>query len=613
MNSPQQSAPEPDAIGLWEQFRRHMPRYGIGLLLLAAYQYLQFWIDTHIAKAINAASGGGGFEFGGSNFALRLGVGLIGVAILAFVIRVMSRVAIFNAGRIGEYELRRGLLRRLQALGPSFYSRMSTGEIMSRATNDLGQVRLLLGFGVLNAINTLFALVSALSVMLPLSTPLTLAAMAPLPILMLVTRRFSRRMFSYTKDNQAAIGALSDQVQTSIAGVRVVRSFALEESELARFDKKNADYLDKSLMLARLRGSFGPIMQSITALGGVIVFWYGGHLMLADKLDPGEFLAFSRALSRLTWPLISLGFLVGLVQRGRASYSRLKEVFDAKPDIVDGDERLPEPVLGKLSVRHLSFSYGDNQVLEDVSFDLEPGKSLAVVGRTGSGKSSLAVLLARLMPTPRGTVFLDGKDICDLPLEQVRGVVGYAQQDAFLFSTTAGRNIGFVLDEPDTGPSLLTIRQAAGEAQVLDEILGLPDGFDTVVGERGVQLSGGQKQRVALARALVSEPKVLVLDDPLSAVDGRTEKNILEAIDRQRAQRGVVLITHRVAAAARCDRVIVLDQGRVVEQGTHQELCSAGGLYATFAEEQRLESELERIGAQELAAVDAGHVEGAPA
>lgn len=590
-----------------------MPRYGIGLLLLAAYQYLQFWIDTHIAKAINAASGGGGFEFGGSNFALRLGVGLIGVAILAFVIRVMSRVAIFNAGRIGEYELRRGLLRRLQALGPSFYSRMSTGEIMSRATNDLGQVRLLLGFGVLNAINTLFALVSALSVMLPLSTPLTLAAMAPLPILMLVTRRFSRRMFSYTKDNQAAIGALSDQVQTSIAGVRVVRSFALEESELARFDKKNADYLDKSLMLARLRGSFGPIMQSITALGGVIVFWYGGHLMLADKLDPGEFLAFSRALSRLTWPLISLGFLVGLVQRGRASYSRLKEVFDAKPDIVDGDERLPEPVLGKLSVRHLSFSYGENQVLEDVSFDLEPGKSLAVVGRTGSGKSSLAVLLARLMPTPRGTVFLDGKDICDLPLEQVRGVVGYAQQDAFLFSTTAGRNIGFVLDEPDTGPSLLTIRQAAGEAQVLDEILGLPDGFDTVVGERGVQLSGGQKQRVALARALVSEPKVLVLDDPLSAVDGRTEKNILEAIDRQRAQRGVVLITHRVAAAARCDRVIVLDQGRVVEQGTHQELCTAGGLYATFAEEQRLENELERIGAQELAAIDVGQPEGAPA
>lgn len=599
------SAPIP--VGLWSQYLRQSPRYGVGLLLLATYQYSQYWIDTRIALAINSATSAG-FEVTNSDLALRLGVGLIAVAVLAFGIRVMSRVAIFNAGRIAEYELRRVLLDRLQALGPAFYSRMSTGEIMSRATNDLGQVRMLLGFGVLNAINTVFALVSALSVMLPLSPSLTLAALAPLPILMLVTRAFSKRIYSYTRDNQDAIGALSNQVQTSIAGVRIVRSFALEESELERFDKQNANYLEKSLMLARLRGSFGPIMQSITALGGVIVFWYGGHLMLQTRLDPGDFLAFSRALSRLTWPLISLGFLVALVQRGRAAYSRLAEVYDATPDIVDGDDSLEQPVLGKLEVKHLSFSHGDHEVLKDVSFELEPGRSLALVGRTGSGKSTLAVLLARLQPTPRGSVFLDDKDICDLPLDQVRGVVGYAQQDAFLFSTTAGRNIGFALDEPDTEPSLLTIREAAREAQVLDELLGLPDRLDTVVGERGVQLSGGQKQRVALARALVSEPKVLVLDDPLSAVDGRTEKQILEAIDRQRSARGVILITHRVSAAARCDRVIVLDRGRIVEQGSHDELVRAGGLYAVFAEEQRLETELERIGAQELAAL-----EGAPA
>lgn len=600
---PPSPASAPIPVGLWAQYLRQSPRYGLGLVLLAAYQYSQYWIDTRIALAINSATDAG-FEVSNSDVALRLGVGLIVVAVLAFGLRVMSRVAIFNAGRIAEYELRGALLTRLQALGPAFYSRMSTGEIMSRATNDLGQVRMLLGFGVLNAINTLFALVSALSVMLPLSPPLTLAALAPLPILMLVTRAFSKRIYTYTRNNQDAIGSLSDQVQTSIAGVRIVRSFALEESELARFDKQNDNYLEKSLLLARLRGSFGPIMQSITALGGVIVFWYGGYLMLHDRLDPGDFLAFSRALSRLTWPLISLGFLVALVQRGRASYSRLAEVYDATPDIVDGDDRLAQPIQAKLEVKHLSFSHGDHQVLQDVSFELEPGRSLALVGRTGSGKSTLAVLLARLQPTPHGSVFIDGKDICDLPLAQVRGVVGYAQQDAFLFSTTAGRNIGFALDEPDSGPSLLTIREAAREAQVLDELLGLPDRLDTVVGERGVQLSGGQKQRVALARALVFEPKILVLDDPLSAVDGRTEKLILEAIDRQRSARAVILITHRVAAAARCDRIIVLDRGRIVEQGSHDELVQAGGLYSVFAEEQRLETELERIGAQELAAIE---------
>ncbi len=591
-------------VGLWDQFQRHGQRFGAGMVLLAVYQYLQYWIDTRIALAINSATSEA-LAVTQSRLALELAVGIIIVALLAFVVRVLSRVVVFNAGRIAEYELRVGLLARLSVLSPSFYRRMSTGEIMSRATNDLAQVRLMLGFGVLNAINTLFALVSALWVMLPLSVPLTFAALAPLPILMLVTRSFSKRIYTYTRDNQDAIGALSEQVQTSIAGVRVVRSFALEGAELARFDEKNLVYLDKSLKLARLRGSFGPIMQSITALGSVIVFWYGGYLMLGGSLAAGDFLAFSRALSRLTWPLISLGFLVAMVQRGRASYSRLAEVYQAQPEITSGPRSLPEPVHGSLRVEDLSFSVGEQAILNGVSFTLEPGRSLAVVGKTGSGKSTLGALLARLYPTPAGAVFLDGVDVCELPLEQVRGWVAYAQQDAFLFSTTARRNIGFVLDEPDSKPALLSIRQAAAEAQVLDELLGLPDGLDTVVGERGVQLSGGQKQRVALARALISSPKLLILDDPLSAVDGRTEKLILEAIDRQRSQRGVVLITHRVAAAARCDQILVLDGGRVVEQGTHEELASVGGLYTSFVEEQRVESELAAIARAELELAEA--------
>jgi ATP-binding cassette subfamily B protein len=307
-------------------------------------------------------------------------------------------------------------------------------------------------------------------------------------------------------------------------------------------------------------------------------------------------LAFYRALGRLTWPLISLGFVVGLLQRGRAAFSRLSDIFSAVPDIEGGESELPAGARGRIEVRHLSFAYDGQKVLDDVSFALPAGQSLAILGRTGSGKSSLAVLLARLQPTPPGSVFLDGVDVCDLPLSVVRQSIGYAQQNAFLFSTTVARNIGFSLDEPDDHESILKIEQAAFEACVQEEVLDLPDGFDTVVGERGVQLSGGQKQRVALAAAFASEPKVLVLDDPLSAVDARTERSILQAIDRQRSKRGLILITHRVSAAAHCDQIIVLERGRIVERGTHRELSKSGGIYAIFAEEQRIESELLKLG-----------------
>ncbi|MFO0570686.1 MAG: ABC transporter ATP-binding protein [Polyangiaceae bacterium] len=586
--------PKDIPVTLGAQFVRQLPRYGVGLLLLAIYQAAQYWFDTRLMQAINLAVDAR------YSAATSLGAALIAVAVGSFVIRVLSRVAVFNGGRIAEYELRRALLDRLQRLGPAFYRRMSTGEIMSRVTNDLTQVRLFLGFGVLNVINTVFALSSALTVTLSMSWKLTLASLATLPILLVVTRHFSRQIYTRQKDYQDGLGKLSEVVQSSIAGIRVVKSFSLEKSELRRFEETNQHYFEKTMALARLRGSMGPIMSAITTVGILVVFWYGGHLMLEGELSAGGFLAFNRALMRLTWPLIALGFLVGMVQRGRASYARLKEVFDAEPEIVDGPLEPPSTVKGALEVRGLSFSYGERRVLDDVSFSLPAGKSVAIVGRTGSGKSTLAVLLPRLQPTPAGSIFLDGQDVCDLPLVTVRSAVGYAQQTAFLFSTTVGRNIAYVLDDPDDTESLLTVREAAREANILDEVLGLPDGFDTVVGERGVQLSGGQKQRVALARAFVSDPKILVLDDPLSAVDARTEKAILEAIERQKQKRGLILITHRVAAAARCDQIVVLDQGRVVERGTHDELVERGGLYALFAEEQRIEQELERLGAEEL-------------
>src|SRR5882724_12644393 len=577
--------------GLLSQFRRHARPYLLGTLLLAAYQTLAYAFDQGLKFGVGAV------RTGQASVALWVGVALALVPITAMGVRVLSRVLIFNGGRDVEYELRRVLLDRLHALGPAFYRKMPSGEIMSRATNDLTQVRLLTGFAVLNSVNTVFALVSSLAFTLSVSPKLTLASLTTLPILILVTRRFSKMMFSMTRGSQAALGKMSDRVQASLAGMRVVKSFALEDVEIASFREVNEVYLDKSLALARLRGSMGPMMQSLSAIGIVIVFLYGGHLMITGEITPEGFVAFFWSIQRLVWPLVSLGFVVGMIARGRAAYARLEDVFHAVPEVVDGPKPAPERVEGELEVRGLSFAYreGGPPVLDGVSFRIPARHSLALVGRTGSGKSTIASLLPRLLPAPRGAIFVDGVDVCDLPLAALRRVIGYAQQDSFLFSTTVARNIGYSLDDTDAEESHQIIRARAKDAQVLDETLALPDGFDTVVGERGVQLSGGQKQRVALARALLAEPRVLVLDDPLSAVDARTERAILDVVEKQRARRSVVLVTHRVAAAARCDEVFVLDRGRIVEHGTHAELLRRGGLYARFAEEQRLEGEIVKL------------------
>ncbi len=575
------------------QFRRHLPQYVIGGVTLAAFQLSMNRIDWQAKGAIDLVFGASPAQ------AWKPAATMLVLALGAFMTRVASRWFVFNAGRDAEYELRYELLRKLHQLGAAFYRKMPSGEIMSRSTSDLQQVRMLLGFGILNLVNVCFAFASALQIMLAVSPRLTLACLLNLPLVTLISRQVSRGLYTRMRENQASLGRMSDVLQANLAGVRVVRSFALEERERERFEQTNKRYLDASLALARLRGSFAPTIGAVAAVGILVFFWYGSSLLLrgpeAGGVTQGAFFAFWSAFARMTWPMIAVGFAISIVQRGRVGFSRLRDILTAEPEVVDGPRPAPAHVDGALAVDHLRFAYGERVVLDDVSFRVAPGESLAIVGRTGSGKTTLAMLLARLLPTPAGSVSIDGQDVCELPLRAVRSVIGYAQQDAFLFSTTVSRNVAFALDEPESAESQTRVRDAAREAQVLEEAMGLPEGFDTVVGERGVQLSGGQKQRIALARALIWEPKILILDDPLSAVDAKTESAILEAIERQAAKRTVLLVTHRIAAASRCSQIIVLDDGRVVERGTHEELVGAGGIYAAFAEEQQMARELEEI------------------
>ena len=560
---------------------------GVGLLLAtnAADKAIP-WFLAHAIDALRHRQG---------EAVMHAALVVLALAAIMWFVRTLSRIVLLNVGRDVEYDLRKELLAKVHSLGSCFTQQMATGEIMSRATNDLAQVRLLSGFGLMNSVNSLVAYVSALSLMFTLSPKLALYALVPYPFFALVTRSFAKRLYLRSQGAQEALGNLADRAQENVAAVRVVRSLGLEEHEERRFEEANQQAIVANMKLTIIRGAMWPVLMLLGSTGTLVVVWFGGQMVLAHELSVGELAAFLAYLGQLLWPTMALGFLLSVVQRGRASYARVREILDAEESIVELADARECSGEGALSLRGLSFSYGDRDVLTDIDVEVPAGASLAIVGRVGSGKSTLAALMPRLLPVPDDSIFVDGIDVNQLRLRSLRREVAYAAQDPFLFSTTVYGNIAFALDEPYGEGARERVRAAAEEASILEEVDGLPNGFDTLVGERGVQLSGGQKQRVALARALLNAPAVLVLDDPMSAVDARTEAKILEAIDRVARGRTLVLITHRVVAAARAEQVLVLDAGRIVERGTPDALLAANGLYAAMAKQQALRAELEEI------------------
>jgi len=551
-------------------------------------------------------------------------------ALLNGVARLGSRFAITGGSQKIEADIRGDLYAALQTFPPRFYASHSTGDLMARATSDITAMRSLFGFGAISVVSTVFAFTGALAAMLAVDPWLTLWALAPYPLLLLLARRFNLTVNERTQAAQDQLSVLSERVQEYLSGIAVVRAYTLEPRARADFGQANREYLRLSLALARTEAGFSPLMGLISGVGTLVVIWAGGRAVVDDRMTLGALVAFNGYLAYLAGPTMGLGWTLSIVRRGLTSMTRIQEVVDARvgeagvgaasgivvagsvrpaftegglretrpgsdmpaqPGDGSGSDTAVLPVAPSLRFSHLTFAYaGRAPALHDVSFEVAPGEIVALVGPTGSGKSTLGLLLARLWEPPVGTIFVDGRDVTDIPLASLRGRLGYVPQEGFLFSRSIEENIGLGRDDVTAGE----VRDVADVAGIADEIERFPAGFDAVVGERGLTLSGGQRQRVTLARALAGRPPLLVLDDAFASVDAAKEEEILTSLRRVVSGRTVLIMTHRLRAARAADRIVVLDGGRVVETGGHDELVRRGGLYARLWRIQQLEEEIAR-------------------
>ena len=574
-------------IYLWRYWRRYL----IGGLCLFGTATLVMWIPWWIREAVRI------LEQGGALGDVTFYAALIGLAALAQgIIRTYSRALIFNAGRNVEYDLRNDLFAHLQKLPLSFYHARRTGDLMSRVINDISAVRVMLGPGVVNFVNAPLYYVYAVALMLSMDVRMTLAALAPFPLLIYAAAKFRGRIMKSSLEVQQQMSGLSSHVQENLSGMHVVKAYSQEKYQTQQFVALNEEFRAKSLEMARMRGIVTPIMQGINGLTVVIVIWYGGVRVARGDLLVADIVAFIAYLNVLAWPTAAFGWMLSLVERGRAAMKRLEEILNTEPAIASMAAAVPFTGLKNgVTFREVSFAYeqqaNGHPVLEGISFSLPVGKTVGLVGRIGSGKSTAAQLVPRLFDASSGEILIDGQDVRKLSLRELRQSLGYVPQEPFLFSTSLRRNLTFGRDDV----SDQDLQRAVRIARLDRDVENFPQGLDTVVGERGVTLSGGQKQRATLARALAIDPPVLILDDCLSSVDAQTEAEILHGLRSILKEKTCLIISHRISAVKDADEILVFDEGRILERGSHHQLVERGGLYAELYQQQRLTEELEQI------------------
>ena len=537
---------------------------------------------------------------------------LLAVAGVKAIFQYLTRWILIGVSREIEFDLRNDLFAHLEQLSYSFYQRTRTGDIMARATNDLNAVRMLVGPGIMYTANTIVFTAGALIFMLSISPKLTLFAFAPLPIFSITVQYFGRRIHERFERIQAMFSDISARAQENFSGARLIRAYVQEDAEIENFETDNREYIARSLKLVRLMGMLWPTLETLLGFAIIIVLYVGGREVLQHRIGLGSFVAFNTYMVQLTWPIIALGWVINIFQRGTASMGRIHNILSEQAEITDGSVGtpfsvgIPTEIHGDIEFRNLHFHYGntikaaergnprahgDEDVLKNVNLRVAAGTSLAIVGPTGSGKSTLVSLIARIYDADPGAVRIDGRPIREFPLALLRRNIGFVPQETFLFSDTIRENIAFGAE----AATLDDVRRAAEAANIAADIESFPDGYNTVVGERGLTLSGGQKQRTAIARAVIRNPRILVLDDALASVDTQTEDRILNHLRELMRGRTTIFISHRVSTVRNADRIAVLHDGEIVEYGTHDELIARDGYYTELYNKQLLEEELETV------------------